>query len=160
MLNWQKALTNLIYDWLDRNASSDAVRRVPEVADQISVCVFGRQANQNCRSRSSRDSNLARRTPDRDCVHCCSLCWIVVVTQSSEKILVAKKPMLIFSNLANSCFALFEQTLSSDWRTHFSLRSYERLQKWLNQAKTWRPGPSVRFWTNLEIWNSTLNWFD
>ena len=80
-------------------------------------------------------------------------CYTIV-----RKFLVAKKPLLIFSNLANSCLALFEQTLSTDWRTHFFLRSNERLQKRLNQATTCRPSPLVKFETNLEIWNSTFDY--
>ena len=160
MLNWQKALTNLICDWL--GAKPKRKLRYGSASSGSGRSNFGlgflKASEPELPLVLSRDSNLARRTPDRDCVHCCSLCWIVVVTQSSEKILVAKKPMLIFSNLANSCFALFEQTLSTDWRTHFSLRSNERLQKRLNQATTCRLSPLVRFWTNLKIWSSTFNY--
>ena len=162
MLNWQKALTNLIYDWL--GAKPKRKLRYGSASSGSGRSNFGfREASEpelplvlQPGFEPSTTDTRSKLCPPRQLF--CSLCWIGVVTQSSEKFLVAEKPLLIFSNLANSCFALFEQTLSTDWRTHFFLRSNERLQKRLNQATTCRPSPLVKFETNLEIWNSTFDY--
>lgn len=163
MLNWQKALTNLIYDWL--GAKPKRKLRYGSASSGSGRSNFGLGFLKASEPElplvlqpgfePSTTDTRSRLSPPRPLF--CSLRLIGVVTQSSENFLVAKKPLLIFSNLANSCLALFEQTLSTDWRTHFSLRSIERLQKRLNQAKTWRLSPLVKFETNLEIWNSTFN---
>ena len=161
MLNWQKALTNLICDWL--GAKPKRKLRYGSASSGSGRSNFGLgflKASEPELPLVLQPGFEPSTTDTRSklCPLFCSLCWISVVTQSSENFLVAKKPLLIFSNLANSCFALFEQTLSSDWLTHFSLRSNERLQKRLNQATTCRLSPLVRFWTNLKIWSSTFNY--